>query len=99
MEIEDIRMKKGYAVIFLRRYWNNEKTRQNAENKQTLDLSGKIEIEGKTRQNAGNKQTFDFTRKIEIEGKTRQNAENKQTLVFSWSIFQIILTSSIYIFG
>ena len=37
---------------------NSEKTRQNAENKQTLDLSGKIEIEGKTRQNAENKQTL-----------------------------------------
>ena len=34
------------------------KTRQNAENKQTFDLTGKIEIEGKTRQNAENKQTF-----------------------------------------
>ena len=37
---------------------NNEKTRQNAENKQTFDLSGKIDIEGKTRQNTENKQTF-----------------------------------------
>ena len=37
---------------------NNEKTRQNAKNKYTFDLSGKIEIKGKTRQNAENKQTF-----------------------------------------
>ena len=35
-----------------------EKTRQIAENKQTFDLSGKIEIKGKTRQNTENKQTF-----------------------------------------
>ena len=34
------------------------KTRQIAENKQTFDLSGKIEIEGKNRQNAENKETF-----------------------------------------
>ena len=33
-----------------------EKTRQNAENKQTFDLTGKIEIVRKTRQNAENKQ-------------------------------------------
>ena len=38
----------------------NEKTCQNAENKQTLDLTGKIEIEEKTHQNAENKQTFDL---------------------------------------
>ena len=31
------------------------KSRQNAENRQTFDLTGKIEIEGKTRQNAKNK--------------------------------------------
>ena len=39
-----------------------KKTRQNAENKQTLDLTGKIEIEGKrkSRQNSENKQTFEF---------------------------------------
>ena len=30
------------------------KTRQRAENKQTSNLMGKIEIEGKTRQNAEN---------------------------------------------
>ena len=36
------------------------KTRQNAENKQTFDLTGKIEIEVKTRQNAENRQTFDL---------------------------------------
>ena len=36
-----------------------EKTRQNAENKQTFHLNGKIEIREKTRQNAENKQTFD----------------------------------------
>ena len=34
-----------------------EKTCQNAENKQTFGLTGKIEIEGKSRQNAENKQT------------------------------------------
>jgi len=37
-----------------------KKTRQNAKNKQTLNLTGKIEIEGKTRQNSVNKQTFDL---------------------------------------
>ena len=37
------------------------KSRQNAENKQTFDLSGKVEIEGKNRQNAENKQTFFFS--------------------------------------
>ena len=42
-----------------------EKTRQNAENKQTLDLTGKIEIEEKTRQNTDNKQTCDLTGRIE----------------------------------
>ena len=31
------------------------KTRQNAENKQTVGLTRKIEIEGKTRQNFENK--------------------------------------------
>ena len=36
-----------------------KKTRQNAENKQTLDLRGKIEIERKTRQNAENKQQIE----------------------------------------
>ena len=39
----------------------NEKSRQNAENKQTFDLSVEIEIEGKTRQNAENKQTFSIS--------------------------------------
>ena len=48
------------------------KSRQNAENKQTFDLTGKIEIEieggnRKTRQNAENKQTFDLTGKVEID--------------------------------
>ena len=38
------------------------KTRQNAENKQTFDSTGKIQIEGKTRQNAESKQTFGLTR-------------------------------------
>ena len=37
-----------------------KKSRQNTENKQTFDLSGKIDIEEKTRQNAENKQTFDL---------------------------------------
>ena len=32
----------------------NEKTRQNAEDKQTFGLTGKIEIDEKTRQNAEN---------------------------------------------
>ena len=40
---------------------NIEKSRQNAENKQTFDLSVEIEIEGKTRQNAENKQTFSIS--------------------------------------
>ena len=35
---------------------NNEKTRQNAESKQTFDLMGEIDSE-KTRQNADSKQT------------------------------------------
>ena len=37
-----------------------EKTRQNAENKQTIYLTGKIEIDGKPRQTAENKQTFEL---------------------------------------
>ena len=37
---------------------SNEKTRQNAENKQIFDLTGK------TCQNTENKQTFDLTRKL-----------------------------------
>ena len=53
------------------------KTCQNAENKQTFDLTRKIEVEGKTRQNIENK--LNFWGKIEFEGKTCQNAENKQT--------------------
>ena len=43
------------STRFFRRYHNyNEKTRQtqNAGNKQTFDLPGKIEIVGKARQNA-----------------------------------------------
>ena len=36
----------------------NWKTRQNAENKQTFGLTGKIEINEKTRQNVENKQTW-----------------------------------------
>ena len=43
-----------------------EKTRQNAENKQTFDLTGKIEYDGKTRQNEENKQTFDFTGRMTV---------------------------------
>ena len=49
---------------------NNEKTCQNAENKQTFDLTGKIEIEGKTRQNAESKQTFEKNRKYLFAVKT-----------------------------
>ena len=48
------------------------KTRQNAaENKQTFDLTRKIEIdiEVKTRQKAENKETFDLTGKIETNEK------------------------------
>ena len=63
----------------------NEKSRQNAENKQTLDLLGKIEIDEKSRQNTENKQTFDLRGKIELEGKSRQISENKQTIPFSVS--------------
>ena len=52
------------ADTFLRLKLESEylrgKARQNAENKQTFDFGGKIEIEGKSRQNAENKQTFDF---------------------------------------
>ena len=40
--------------------------RQNAENKLTLDLTRKIEINEKTCQNAENKQTLELTRTIEI---------------------------------
>ena len=45
--------------------WNEKlklcrKSRQNAENKQTFVLTGKIEINEKTRQNAENKQTCDL---------------------------------------
>ena len=58
---------------------NNEKSRQYAENKQTFDLTGKIEKGKKTCQTAENKQTCDFSGKIQIDGKSRQNAENKQT--------------------
>ena len=39
-----------------------EKSCQNAENKQTFDLTGKIEMNEKTCQNAENKQTFGLTR-------------------------------------
>ena len=39
----------------------NEKTRQNDENKQTLDLSGKLKLSGKTRQYAEKKQTLNLT--------------------------------------
>ena len=42
------------------------KTRQSAENKQTFDLTRKIENEGKTRQNAENKQTFDLIGKLKL---------------------------------
>ena len=49
------------------------KTRQNAENKQTFDLTRKIENDEKTCQNAENKQTFEFDGKIEIEGKNSSN--------------------------
>ena len=37
-----------------------KKTRQNAENKQTVHLTGKTFLEGKTRQTAKNKQTFNL---------------------------------------
>ena len=57
---------------------NNEKTRQNAENKQTFGLNRKNEVERKNSSKC-RKQSFDFMGKLEIEGKTRQNAENKQT--------------------
>ena len=55
------------------------KSRQNAENKQTFDLTAKIGINEKIRQNTENKQTFNLTAKIGVEGKTRQITENKQT--------------------
>ena len=45
-----------------------KKIRQNAENKQTFDLSQKIENDRKTRQNSESKQRFDLNRTIEIEG-------------------------------
>ena len=50
--------------------WNFKgKTRQNAENKQTFDLTTKIEMNEKTRQNAENKQTFYLTAKIDSDEK------------------------------
>ena len=47
------------------------KTCQNAENKQTFYLTGKIEIDGKTRQNTEteNKQTYDLTEKLKLMKK------------------------------
>ena len=78
-----------------------EKTRQNAENKQTFESTAKIEIEEKTCQNAENKHTLDLTWKIEIEEKTCQIAENKQTFstfldnLFSKSLFIGICISRI----
>ena len=62
------------------------KTRQNAENKQTLIFSGKIEIElrGKFVKTLKINKLLNFAEKIKIEEKTRQNAENKKkkTLIF-----------------
>ena len=49
-----------------------EKSGQNVESKQTLGLTGKIEIEGKTRQNDENKQTFGLKGKIEIKDILRK---------------------------
>ena len=42
---------------------NNEKTRQNAENKQTFGLTRKLKLSGNICQNAENKQTFHLTGK------------------------------------
>ena len=70
-------------IRFCRRYRYYEKTRQNAENKQTFDLTGKIEIEEKTRQNAENKQTFDLIGKIDMRGKLVKTLKINKHLVFS----------------
>ena len=43
-----------------------KKTRQTTENKQTLGLSRKNEINEKTRQNAENKQTFKKVRRDKL---------------------------------
>ena len=54
-----------------------------AENKQTFDLTRKIEIEGKTRQNTEYKQrqTLGLTGKIEIEGKLVKTLKINKLLV------------------
>ena len=44
---------------------NRRKTRQNADSKQTFDLTRKIEIERKSCQNTENKQTFDSAEKTQ----------------------------------
>ena len=58
-----------------------EKTRQNAENKQTFDLTGKIGIEGKTCQNAENKQTCDLTGKLKLMKKLAKTLKINKLLI------------------
>ena len=62
-------------LLHTRRIGSERKTRQNVENKQTFDLTGKIEIERKTRQNAENKQTFDLTGKLKLREKLIQTVK------------------------
>ena len=45
---------------------NSEKTRQNAENKQTIDLTRKIEIQGKTRQNTEMNKLLTWVEKLTL---------------------------------
>ena len=63
-----------------------EKSRQNAENKQTFDLTGKIKIDEKTRQNTENKQTFDLTGKLKLKKNSskqlRSNTANYLQYVY-----------------
>ena len=62
-------MSSYLQTISLKIILSFEKTRQNAENKQTLDFTVETEISEKTCQTAENKQTFGFTGKIEISEK------------------------------
>ena len=70
-----------WQLIILQELKRREKSRPNAESKQTFGLQEKLIFRGeKSRQNAENKQTFGLTGKIESNEKIHQNAENKQTI-------------------
>ena len=61
---------------------NEEKSRQNAENKQTFGLTGKIEKKNeKSRQKAENKQTLGLTGKIKIHEKLVKTPKINKLLV------------------